>query len=226
MAPHLPEILLGSFLTMLSLYFLFEGMSLITVGVSHAVRQSLVIVSLAVLGWLLIGDKLSIFQWGLIFFILLGNVVFRLSESELPKHLNTKGLVLGVLSGITSALGLFLMGKVSQNFDPYLSGYIWEVGIAVFALIVSVFKQEQKDVRPSFRDYWSMLWRSSPTVVGTFGFGLAATLGPMGIIGAIQAGSIVVIAVLSLFWHREKLTSWQWVAIVLITAAIIAFRLI
>jgi drug/metabolite transporter (DMT)-like permease len=228
-ASYLPPILLGSLFTTASLFFFFEGIKLIPLGIGTAIRQSFVVVLLGVLGVLFLGNELQFSHWILIFMIVIGNIAFRVNKEDLEKsdliH-NKRGIVLCLFSGLFGGFGFFFVGKLAQDFGPYVSGYFWELGIGITALIISVIKKEQKKAAFSWKKYIQLLFASSPTILCTFGFTIAVTLGPIGIAGAIQSGAIIIIALLSAVIYKEKLSTKQWLSILFISTAIAAFKLV
>ncbi len=225
---YLPQILGGSFFTTLSLWLYFKVIKSIPLGIASSLRSGFGVVIIALLGILILQNQISHIHWTFILTIIFTNLYLGFSKSD-TSHLitvkNSTSFILSILSGVSFALGYFMMMKVSQEFSPYLSGYLWEVGIALIGLIISLCTREYKQKKFSWKTYRKMAIASSPTVLATLGAALAATMGPIGIVGAIQSGSIIVISVLSVIIFKERLKYLQWVAITIMTMAIIGFKI-
>jgi len=124
----------------------------------------------------------------------------------------------------------FMITRIARETgDPWSAGYLWEVGIGIFALIYGITRK-QLSKAPIFvlslKDFWKICLYASPTVLGTGAFFWASTLGPMGILSTVVMLEVVFSAFLGLYLYREKLSRKQIGGIILIITGIICLRIL
>lgn len=225
---HLPELIVASFFTMLSLFFYFFAIKYIPLGISSALRTGFWVFVMALLGIIFLNNVITPSQWILITGVVIFNSWLGILKSDFS-HLQPGKHWLSFLASIVSALcfafGFFLMGKVSIELSPFLSGYIWEVSIGIFACIASYVFGEFKEKKFSWNNYLKMALFASPTIASTVLGAIAMTLGPIGIFSAIQTGSIIVITIFGALFLGENLRWLQWLLVVAMMICIVGFKI-
>lgn len=224
---HIFVILLWSISTVTSLFLYFHAIKESPIGITSASRTTIWVISFWVFWAVLFQETLTTTQWFLIGLVALLNIILWLLRTTFKEARQSIILPLwmSVISWMLLAVWLTCMSKVSQEYSPILSGYIWEVGIWLIWLICSWIFWEASKKNFSWETYKNMLIASSSTVLWTYWFAIAVTLWPLAIAGAIQSGSAFVIALLARVFYKEYLSSAQWFVIILMTLCIIAFRL-
>lgn len=132
-----------------------------------------------------------------------------------------KGILLSFCSALLASFSFYFLSKLSREVDPFLSGYVWEVLIGIFAFGFGILRSrftKKKIARISGREFWKIALVCSPTLVGTGCYAYAVTLGPLGIASAIGSGGILVSILIAHFLYREKLNRRQlfWIAVILV----------
>ena len=220
------EILLSGIFSTISLWAYFKAIQYSPVGIASSLRQGFGVILLAILSIYFLENDIAPIQWILIFVILLANGYLGLTKSKGETFISSKAFIYSLIAGPTFALGYFFMAKVSIELSPFISGYLWEASVGILSLIISLLIKEHQEEPLRLNLLAQGTLRASPTVMGTFCAAFAITLGPAGITGAIGAGAIVVISVLSALIYKEKLSLRQWVTILVICGAIVGFKIL
>ena len=170
--------------------------------------------------------------WNELFFvtlILIAGGALAMQKNEFA-HLDNKvakGIFLTFVSAILAGFSFYYMSKLSREVDPFLSAYVWETLIGLFALLFGILRSisAQKIARVSWKEFGTIALVSWPTIIGTGCFAYAITLGPLGIANAIGAGGILVSIVIAHFLYGEKLIRAQWFWIAVIFVGLVGLKL-
>jgi len=193
------------------------------VGVKTVFGRLFSVVVVFLLGYFFFGE---IPLWEELFFvtlILVAGGCLALQKNNFD-HLDNKvmkGVVLTFISAILSGFSFYFMSKLSREVDPFLSGYVWETLIGVFALFYGIIRSgvgHTKIARISWKEFGTIALVSWPTLIGTGCFAYAVTIGPLGIANAVGTGGILVSILIAHFLYKEKLirSQWFWVAVIAI----------
>ena len=150
-----------------------------------------------------------------------------------------RGIILTVISGLFITLSLYLTTRSSRAINPFLVGYIWEIGIGIFALLYAIIlsflscknflpqKYNCQLPKISLQEFGKILLISSPTLLGTGGFFYAVAHGPFAVASAISsAGGVTLSVIFAHFFYRENLNKKQIFFIFLSIILIASFILI
>ncbi len=228
---HWQLLMASGFSGAIYLALLFASYKFLPVGVGTSISRALSTISIAVFGWVLFGENLSLPSIGVIAIILLGTLLLGLQHKRLP-HLDSRfavGLLLVFAGAIPVAFLSYVLAFLSRQASPLVSGYFWEISIAIacgILLLVRSVLLKQKIQKIDGRTFLIIATCSAPTLIGTGCMSLAAQVGPIGIANAIGSGLLVVSALLARFLYHEKLERGQWVSIALILAGIVGLRFV
>ncbi len=227
-----PEIILACFLGAGSQWTRFLSLRYLPIGTSSAVVLGFNVLFSVLLGWVFFSEVLSFWVLVCIFITLAGSVILSTLKNDAP-HLEPasviKGFLLLLATSVMLTTAFFFVAKLSRELDPMLSAYVWESGIAVAALVFITGRKLFGGAgleRVSLKTFSKIFWCVLPTLLGTAGFALAITLGPLGIVSAISATGVFVITGLSILLYKETLTYRHYIAMGATIAGVVALRLL
>jgi drug/metabolite transporter (DMT)-like permease len=201
------------------------------VGIATALAMSLATVVTTLLSYGIFEEAFRLRQLALMVLILFGVFILGSARSTgtLPKEYHLlRGVVNCILFGFMMGTAFVLVGFASRLFPPFIVGYLWEFIIGIIAVLIAVGRgycgREGFEIL-SGRNIFKVVLYSSPTVVGTGAFVLATTMGPMGIVTAISAMSMVFGSIFARLLYGEKLSFFQWIVMILICAMVGVLRL-
>lgn len=203
----------------------------ISVGLATAFQQGIFILGVCAVSGFMFGEKLVFAQMLSIVFLIFG---IYLSSSrgkglKLQFDRNTLlGLFYSSLFSVFNTIGFTNISKFSRQSDPFLAAYFWEFSIGIFGLIFCLGLNKfniNAETKISWRDFRGLLLASSPTIVGSGSFAVAATLGPISIISAILSGVIVFCSIFAYLFYSEKLSSKQVMGMIIVIISIVFINL-
>ncbi|MBP9838059.1 MAG: DMT family transporter [Proteobacteria bacterium] len=225
----LPLISLASFFTVIANAQAALVYQYLPLGIAGALCVSSATIFATLFGFLFLSESPNYIQSVCIVSILC--LVFflgSLTNSEKQHEYQVKkGLIATFLFAFFIATGYIFMGRASREIDPLLSGYLWEGGIGICGVILTIlrkFSGGKPLEKISFQDFYKILLYSSPTVFATACFSLAIKMGPMSIVLAIIATGIIINCILGSLLYKEKLTWKQWGVILLICGVVVLLK--
>lgn len=216
----------GLFLT-----FIYKSYAYIAVGLASTFSKAFIIVLTTVLGWLLIGDEFSVVTTVMITLLMLSSLWLAFIKNHLP-HLDgrfSRGIFFILIAAPAQTCILLTVAVLARTEHPLIIAYFWEASIILGSSLVLLIRYAVSRVplqAISVSDFCEIALRSSPTVLGTCLFSMAAQLGPVGVIGAISTGELVLVSLLSSKLYGDKLSRMQWAVMLLIVIQIVAFKLL
>lgn len=206
-----------------------QSMRYYQVAVAAALQQAWLNMAAISLGILLFDEVLYPAQYFAVALIVVATFILgssvRSDASRIAKANPLAGLLCTGAFGILVAIGTSLMSKISRELDPYVAAYSWEVGIGVAALLMYQVKPlaglPANTERLGLRDMIAFSAAAAPTAVGTGCYAAAVTLGPFPVVAAVVSTLVLASAVWAALLLNEHLSSRQWLAVLLGTAAVI-----
>ncbi len=202
-----------------------------SVGIASAIKMGLFVIFSITLGVLFSDEFLTQAQVLAVILILVGATALGIRKEKMP-HLKPVGFLEGLLflvsTSILLSVSVFFVAKVSRELSPWVSGYFWETGIAVFAGIFLLFRKifTGKSIeRISLKTFGKIFLTAWPTLLGTGGFTLAVKYGPVGLVNAISVSGILLSVVLAHFLYGEKLKPVHWSLIGIIIIGVVALKI-
>lgn len=201
-------------------------------GIAGAIKMGLFVCFSLLLGGLFSNEILSATQIIAVLFILIGATLLGIRKEKMS-HLEPvgflKGTILLIMTSIFLSVSVFFVAKVARELSPWVSGYFWEIGVAIFAGIFLFFRKittGQSIEKISPKTFWLIFLTASPTLIGTGCFALAVNYGPVGIVNAISVSGVLISAFLAHFLYGEKLRTSHWGLIVMIIAGVVALKVL
>ncbi|MBT3349327.1 hypothetical protein HN954_01655 [bacterium] len=226
-----PLLLAASATGAISLTFSLWSIKFLPVGISLAFRRGLGAILMFVAGFLMFGETISLIEAGIVLLVILTTTWVTLIKNNF-EHLNHRvriGFLLAIICTIFGVITFSLMSLLAREAGPAATGYFWEMGIGICALMIGFGRQifgGKKIAKISGKVFLKIALISWPTLIATGSFAYAVTLGPIGIANAIGTGGILVGTVMAHFLYREKLKKMQWILIFAIAAEIAIFKLL
>jgi len=201
------------------------------VGIAGALSRAFMTVLLTIVGWVFLGDRLSPAALAIILIIIAGSLLLGLTKNahaHLRDHLFL-GIALTVLAAIFLTATNYTPAVLSRIANPLVSGYFWELSIAIGSGILLLLRWMTIRVPMALidaRTFLSIALCSLPTLIGTGLFTLATRMGPVAIVTAIGSAQLVLLSFLGVRLYREHLKTVQWFAISLILAGVIGLKFV
>ncbi len=215
----------------LYLTLIFTSYRYLPAGVSNTFGKAGFTVVITAVGWLFLNEALSAAQLACIAVILAGTIVLGFQKHEFV-HLDARkahGILLTLLCSIPQAVTIYGITVLSRTASPLVSGYVWELSIAVGAGILLILRRliiGTNIDRMTWKTFTTITLCGIPTLVGTGLFCLAAPLGPVAILNAIGSAALVMVMLLSWLLYGERMKRGQWLSISLVLTGVIALRFV
>jgi len=181
-------------------------------------RASVIITGISLgsvlLGWFVLGERLSGVAAAWCALVVLGSVVA--APGEHARHEIEPRLALGTTLALTDAILMaviaLLMKGLTERTHPLLSAWAWEFGSGLVLVPVMVLRRRTPPTTPSY--FVRVALASSPTAIGSSASMLALGAGRLGLWGALAGAQVLFTAVLGLLWHREVMGLRRWACFV------------
>lgn len=232
MGPYIPLLLIAGLLGALSQWTRFVSIRILPVGIHSALSMGLTVIFSFLFAFFLFGETGTPYQWLFSGVIVTGAgylSLHKIDMSHLDSQKWSQGLLWVLLTAFFVSCAFILTIKVAREHDPYIAGYFWEAFIAVAALGMLLVRQAKtgKNIEPiPWPTFWRLALVCSPTIVGTGAFMLANTMGPVGVISAIESGGIVVGMIMSWMLYNEKLQAKHLFGMAIVLIGIVGLKLV
>lgn len=181
-------------------------------------RASVIITGISLgsvlLGWVVLGERLSGAAAAWCAVIVLGSVIAAPGEHarhEIEPRLPL-GIGLALAGALLMAIVALLIKGLTERTNPLLSAWAWELGSGLILLPPMLLR---RSARTRERGYLvRVALASSPTAIGSSASMLALGAGRLGLWGALAGVQVLFTAVLGLLWHREVMGVRRWACFV------------
>lgn len=223
--------------------FVFGDLLLFQSYVVIGARIAMLIMALAppitaVVGWLILGEVMSLMNWvGMIVtFAGIAVVILKREKQEdetkrakIKANYSIKGILLAFGGAVGQGVGLVLSKKGMGDYDPFAASQIRViVGMAGFALII-LFARQYGKVWEAVRNLSAMKWVSVGSFFGPFlgvSFSLMAVQHTQaGIAATIMSIVPVLIIPLAIFFFHEKVNWKETIGAVITVCGVAIFFL-
>jgi len=191
------------------------------------VRAAFVVSGIAafsgLLGWAVLGERMSLVEGVLSLVVVASAVLSALGEHATPefKPDMRRGASFAVAAALLIAGMGLMVARLSRSTHPLLTAWVWEFGggLVLFGPLLWRYAREgvPADLAARVR---AIAIAGSPTVIGSGFSALALTMGTLGVWAAVAGTQVLFTAVLGIFWHRELIGPWRWACFVVAAAAI------
>jgi drug/metabolite transporter (DMT)-like permease len=191
-------------------------------GLRAALMLSSMATGSVLLGWLLLGERLSPLEVGLCV-CLVGSAV----TVALGQHASTeieldvpRGALLTLLAGVLMVCGVFGVKRLAANTHPLLTAWAWEFGAGLILLGPALLRARGASGAELAARFRGVAVAALPTAVASGASVLALGFGELGLWGALGGTQILFTATLGAAWHHETLGWRRGVAMLLTMAAV------
>lgn len=206
----------------LSTWFWYSAVKKLPMGISASLKSITTIVGSLILGWIFFAEYFTWIAIVSIIIMLIWGIIISNSNTKFD-HLDNENLVKGIfysfIAGLLGSVTVFFMISVSRELWPYITGYFWEVEIAI-ALIIMVLMRKVffngKIEKISKKQFRNIAIAASPTLPATWAMAVAGTLWDFAIISVMLTLIIVVITIIGALFFKEKLNRLQYIGIAVI----------
>jgi len=220
---------------------------LLTVGVTalgnilqlHAVRYipfglraAVMICTMAVcsllIGWSVLGERLSALQVLLSAVLVASGAAVALgSHAHAEIQLDVpRGAALTVGAGTLMACAVSGVKFLAHETHPLLAAYAWEFGAGLILLAPALLRSHgARDTDPLPRRFGRVALASLPTALASGASVLALDFGNLGLWGALGGTQILFTAALGALWHKETLGPRRWALMTIAASAVAGLAL-
>jgi drug/metabolite transporter (DMT)-like permease len=150
--------------------------------------------------------------------------VIALGYQRRSEPVRTRAVVLALITGLTITGYSLLDDRGVETMSPpaYLA---IETGVGAIALALLMRRRLQLALVPAYQKHWKTAWIigiGSPLTYLVILFAYAA--GPVGYITAVREFSVVIAALLGVWFLGERMTPTRWVGIALVVVGMILIK--
>ncbi|MFN8390946.1 MAG: DMT family transporter [Bdellovibrionota bacterium] len=218
--PLLPLIVGASALTLFGNWAGARVYLYLPVGVAAAITISFFAAATVAIGMVMLDEQLTLVQSIAAATMLVAVLLTGLTsprESNAPFDFK-RGVLFSVLFAITIGGAFVIIGWASRQVHPFLVGWLWELGAGVIGILALVLGRARTAVPAA--ELWKIFISSSPTVIGTACYTVAATQGPVGLVATLLTLEIPASSIMAAVIFHERLSKAQWALILVMTAAV------
>ncbi|HEV8550377.1 MAG TPA: EamA family transporter [Polyangiaceae bacterium] len=166
------------------------------------------------LGWFVLGERLSGAAAGWCALVVLSAALAALGDHathEIEPRLWWGAALALAGASLMAVVALFMKG-LTERTHTLLAAWAWEFGSGVVLLPVMLVRRTASGALP--RHFARVALASSPTAIGSSASMLALGSGRLGLWGALAGTQVLFTAVLGVLWHRELMGLRRWACFV------------
>jgi drug/metabolite transporter (DMT)-like permease len=190
-------------------------------------RAALMIASMAtgsvLLGWLVLGERLTPLEVGLCVCLVGSAVTVALGQHSAAEiELNVpRGALLTLCAGVLMVCAVLGVKHLAAATHPLLAAWAWELGAGLILLAPALLRARHTAPAALAERFWRVARAALPTALASGASVLALGFGELGLWGALGGTQILFTATLGAAWHHETL-GWRRGLAMLITMASVA----
>jgi drug/metabolite transporter (DMT)-like permease len=187
---------------------------------SHAypVARGVVPLAMALLGILVLGDKVSAPAFAGIFFITLG-----ILSLALGRGMGRQGWGVALFTGLTTVGYNIILAQGIRQASDAANFLAWLFVIDGFFSPIYMFTRSRNSMARRLSNSWPSGWKSGLLALLSFtSMTYAMRFAPVGIVSAIRESSVLIALVLAAIMLNERLDRWRIMAGILIVIGAVA----
>jgi drug/metabolite transporter (DMT)-like permease len=200
-------------------------------SIPFGLRGALMITSMAacslLIGWGVLGERLSALQVGLCAVLVVSGAGVALGthadaaiEVDVPR-----GAAFTIAAGVVMAGAMTGVKFLARETHPLLAAWAWEFGAGAI-LAPALLRRRAPTSDPRTTRFWRVALASLPTALASGASVLALDFGELGLWGALAGTQILFTAALGALWHHEALGRLRWALMTVAAAAVAALALV
>lgn len=175
------------------------------------------------LGWAVLGERMSGAEIALSLVVVISAVVSAPGEHathEFKPDMRRGAIYASAAAVLIACMGL-MVAKISRASHPLITAWVWEFGGGLILLGPLVWRYATRGVPAQLgARVRAIAVASSPTVIGSGFSALALTMGSLGVWAAVAGTQVLFSAVLGSWWHGELIGIRRWACFLIAAAAI------
>jgi drug/metabolite transporter (DMT)-like permease len=197
-------------------------------GLRAALMLSTMATCSVLIGWSVLGERLTPLQVGLCFALIASGVAVALGSHEVREiEIDIpRGAALTVLAALLMACAVFGVKRLARDTHPLLTAWAWEFGSGLILVGPVLLARRATALPNTLRRFPAVAVASLPTALASGASVLALDFGALGMWGALGGSQILFTACLGALWHDEALGPRRWVCMSISAAAIAALALV
>lgn len=233
--PALQQIILGHSLLLglgavfgcCSMWCRNSALKIYPVGVLTAVIVTAQTLSMVIFDVVWSGRVISAANGIMGFVIVIGSITctwFSKTKAEpCSRRVSGQAIFLGIACGLLMTAAVIPLVEVCTQADALAAGFVWEIYIGLWAGLASAIHfaldpEWRKLNRCTYREVLWIAVAGFPAVLATVWMALAAQLGPMGLVFAVEVSSVVITTALAWAFLKEPINRMQGLVVLGVVA--------
>lgn len=191
-------------------------------GVRAALMISVMAICSVLVGWTVLGERLTLLQIALSAVLIGSGVAVALgsySAQEIELDI-PRGAALTLTAAVLMTCGVFGVKHLARETHPLLIAWAWELGSGLILLGPALWRRRAGSPTPGGVGFWTIAVAALPTALASGASALALDFGELGLWGALGGTQILFTASLGALWHHESLGLRRWLCMTLSMAAV------
>ncbi len=200
----------------------FEAARHLPFGLRAALMISTMAICSTVLGWTVLGERLSPLELGLCA-LLLGSAAAATLGTYAPQEIHLdlpRGALATVLSAAVMAGAVLGVKTLAGHSHPLLAAWTWEFGAGAILLAPVLLRRQGSSGAARLSRLLRIGAAALPTALASGASVLALGYGELGLWAALGGTQILITAGLGAAWHREALGLRRWLCMAVSGAAV------
>lgn len=197
-------------------------------GLRAALMLSSMATGSVLLGWLLLGERLTPLEVTLCVCLVGSAVTVALGQHATAEiELNVpRGALLTLAAGLTMVCAVLGVKHLASTTHPLLAAWAWEFGAGLILLAPALLRARAASLAVLAERFWRVALAALPTALASGASVLALGFGELGLWGALGGTQILFTAALGALWHHETLGWRRGLAMLLTIAAVASLALV
>lgn len=200
----------GAFILLIAALLDFEALRIGKISVVEPI-WSLEIPAATVLAFLILGERVTLFQTAIIILLIIGLMLVSLKEKySVKKFFVEKGVVIAFFAAITMGIANFFVGWGARASDPLMVNFVINIFIT---FVTGIYLLQSGKLKKTFTDLSANRALLLPMAISDnaawIAFAFAMSLAPIAIAVALSESYIIVAVLLGLFINKERLQHHQ-----------------
>jgi drug/metabolite transporter (DMT)-like permease len=210
-------------LTALANILQLQAVRFLPFGLRAALMLSSMATGSVLLGWLLLGERLTPLEVALCVVLVGSAVMVALGQhATLEIELNVpRGAALTLAAGSVMVCAVLGVKHLATTTHPLLAAWAWEFGAGLILLPAALLRARGATPGVLAERFWRVALAALPTALASGASVLALGFGQLGLWGALGGTQILFTAALGAVWHHETL-GWRRALAMLATVTAVA----
>ncbi len=214
-------LLLTGFVLVMAILSFTKGLEVGNISIIATIGNTWGVVT-AVLGFVIIGQKINNFQILDICLIIIGTVLISLNLKDILK-LNPKKLHMGLkyafIAAFTYGLYFFLLSLLVKSLGWFDAAFLVIIPTILFLLLYGTLTSKKLNVKSNYLLFLALIGVLG--IVGILSYNLGVTYNYTDIVAPISSASPLITIVLASLLLKEKLTNNQKVGVAFVLAGLV-----